>query len=157
MGGGRLRKVVAHGRSTVRPLPCWASAMRREHPYITAHFLSFRPINRTKADRNFFDCTSTVCKNQLSRQHFGAYSCMIMSLKQKKLNQTRDKTRGSAEQRFVRVGSAARSNCLPLNIPVLTERYLFRIPSIEKYEPFHIPCLELCIPSNCCKCTVFEI
>ena len=23
------------------------------------------------------------------------------------------------------------------------------------WYPFHIPCLELCIPFNCCKCTVF--
>ena len=67
MGGGRLREVVAHGGSTVRLLPCWASAMRREHPYITAHFLSFRPIKKSRADRSFFDCTSTVCENQLSR------------------------------------------------------------------------------------------
>ena len=67
MGGGRLRKVVAHGSSTVRLLPCWASPMRREHPYITAHFLSSRPIKKSKADRNFFNWTSTVCKNLLSR------------------------------------------------------------------------------------------
>ena len=31
MGGGRVRKEVAHGGSTVRLLPCSASAMRREH------------------------------------------------------------------------------------------------------------------------------
>ena len=67
MAGGRLRKVVAHGGSTVRLLPCSASAMHREHPYITAHFLSSRPINKSKADRNFFYCTSTVCKDLLSR------------------------------------------------------------------------------------------
>ena len=37
------------------------------------------------------------------------------------------------------------------------KRYPFRIPrpSIDKWYPFHIPCLELCIPFNCCKCTVF--
>ena len=34
------------------------------------------------------------------------------------------------------------------------KRYLFRIPSIDKWYPFHIPCLKLCIPFNCCKCTV---
>ena len=27
----------------------------------------------------------------------------------------------------------------------------------ETRKPFHIPCLELCTPFNCCKCTVFEI
>ena len=24
---------------------------------------------------------------------------------------------------------------------------------IDKWDPFHIPCIELCIPFNCCKCT----
>ena len=33
----------------------------------------------------------------------------------------------------------------------------FRIPSIDKWYPFLIPCLELCIPFNCCKRTVFYI
>ena len=33
--------------------------------------------------------------------------------------------------------------------------YPFRIPSIDKWYLFHIPCLDLCIPFNCCKCTVF--
>ena len=33
--------------------------------------------------------------------------------------------------------------------------YPFCIPSIDKWYPFHIniPCLELCTPFNCCKCT----
>ena len=35
------------------------------------------------------------------------------------------------------------------------KRYSFRIPSIDKWYPFHIPCSELCIPFDCCKCTVF--
>ena len=30
----------------------------------------------------------------------------------------------------------------------------FRIPTIDKWYSFHIPCLELCSPFNCCKCTV---
>ena len=29
------------------------------------------------------------------------------------------------------------------------------IPSFGKWYPFHIPCLELCIPLNCCKFTIF--
>ena len=33
--------------------------------------------------------------------------------------------------------------------------YPFRILSINKWYPFHRPCLELCIPFNCFKCTVF--
>ena len=35
------------------------------------------------------------------------------------------------------------------------KRYPFRIPSTDKWYSFHIPCLELCIPFNFCKCTVF--
>ena len=35
------------------------------------------------------------------------------------------------------------------------KRCPFRIPSIDKWYPFHIPCLELCIRFNCCKCAVF--
>ena len=35
------------------------------------------------------------------------------------------------------------------------KRYPNRIPSIDEWYPFHIPCLELCIPFNCCKWTVF--
>ena len=35
------------------------------------------------------------------------------------------------------------------------KRYPFRIPSIDKWFLFHIPCLELRIPFNCCKCTVY--
>ena len=35
------------------------------------------------------------------------------------------------------------------------KRYRFHIPFIDKWHPFPIPCLELCIPFNCCECTVF--
>ena len=31
------------------------------------------------------------------------------------------------------------------------------IPSIDKWYPFHIPSLELCISFKCCKCTVFKV
>ena len=32
------------------------------------------------------------------------------------------------------------------------KRYPFHLPSIsDKWCPFHIPCLELCIPFDCCK------
>ena len=33
----------------------------------------------------------------------------------------------------------------------------FDVHSIDKWNPFHIPCLELCTFFNCCKCTVFKI
>ena len=35
------------------------------------------------------------------------------------------------------------------------KRYPFRIPSIDKWCPFHKSCLELCIPFNSRKCTIF--
>ena len=48
----------------------------------------------------------------------------------------------------------------PIHYPFINhfsrKRHPFRIPrpSIDKWYAFHIPCLELCIPFNCCKCTV---
>ena len=35
---------------------------------------------------------------------------------------------------------------LPFIYHFSRKRYSFRIPSIDKWNPFHIPCLELCIP-----------
>ena len=35
------------------------------------------------------------------------------------------------------------------------KRYPFSIPSTDTWYPFHTSCLELSIPFNCCKCTVF--
>ena len=32
---------------------------------------------------------------------------------------------------------------------------IFRIPSIDKWCPFSVPSLELCIPFNCCKCMLY--
>ena len=37
------------------------------------------------------------------------------------------------------------------------KRYAFHIPSVGKWYPFHIPCLELCISFICCKCTVGKL
>ena len=42
----------------------------------------------------------------------------------------------------------------PFNIPFLTEKVPLRIPSVGNGTPF--TCL-VCIPLNCCKCTVFKI
>ena len=41
-----------------------------------------------------------------------------------------------------------------LYIPFPTKKVPLQIPSIDKWYPFHIPCLELFILFNCCKCTV---
>ena len=48
----------------------------------------------------------------------------------------------------------------PFIYPFWQQRWPFHIciPSNDKWYPFHIPSLErLCIPFNCCKCTVFKI
>ena len=63
---------------------------------------------------------------------------------------------GVTQQTFIRGGSALRSSPLSFYIPFFTKRYPSRIPSIDKWYPFHIPCLELCIRINCCKCTCFK-
>ena len=65
--------------------------------------------------------------------------------------------RGMAQQSFTRGGSATRYNPLPFYIPFLIKKkYPFgSIPSIDKWCPFHIPSLQLCISFNCCKCTFF--
>ena len=53
---------------------------------------------------------------------------------------------GGAQQMFIRGGS----------VPDFSrKRYPFRILSIDKSFLFHIPCLKLCIPFNCCKYTVY--
>ena len=52
---------------------------------------------------------------------------------------------GGTQQMFIRGDSAPRSNPLPFYRPFFTRKV-----------PFHIPCLELSIPFNCCKYTVFS-
>ena len=48
---------------------------------------------------------------------------------------------GASQQRFLPGGSARRSNLSAFDIPFLTGkvRFLFRIPFIEKWRPFHKP------------------
>ena len=59
------------------------------------------------------------------------------------------------ELMFIQGGSAPRSNPLPPFIYHFSrKRYPFRIPSIDKWYRCHVPCWELCIPFNCCKCTI---
>ena len=47
--------------------------------------------------------------------------------------------RGGAQKRFIRGGSAPRSNPLPFYITFFQKRHPFRIPFIGKRHPFHIP------------------
>ena len=77
--------------------------------------------------------------------------------KQGELFGTNSLTRGGGgySTMFIRGGSALRSNPLPFICYFSGKRYPFRTPSIDKWNPFQIPCLELCIPLNRCKCTVF--
>ena len=39
---------------------------------------------------------------------------------------------------------------------VVRQKKYLRIPSIDKWYPFHIPSLEFCIPFSCCKFIVFK-
>ena len=55
--------------------------------------------------------------------------------------------------------SAVRSSSLPFYIFLLREKVPlpYTVPSIDKWYPFQIPSLELCITFSCCKCTVFKL
>ena len=61
-------------------------------------------------------------------------------------------------QSYIWGGFAWRSNPLPIYIiyHFLQKRSPFRIPSIDKWYPFHTPRLELCNPCSWCKFTVFS-
>ena len=61
------------------------------------------------------------------------------------------------QQSFIWGGSVWRVNPLHFYTPFLTEKAPFRIPSSDKWYPFHIPILEHCIPFNYWKCTVLKI
>ena len=52
-------------------------------------------------------------------------------------------------------GTQQRSSAPPFIYHFSRKRYPFRIPTIDKWYSFHIPCLELCIPLNYRKCTAF--
>ena len=64
---------------------------------------------------------------------------------------------GGDSSKFYTGRLRTRYNPLPFYIPFLIKKkYPFRsIPSMDKWYPFHISCLELCIPFNCCKCIFF--
>ena len=67
--------------------------------------------------------------------------------------------RGDNVEGIRRGGCAPRSIPLPFYIPMhfWQHWYPFRIPSTDKWYRFHIPSLELCIPLNCYKCTVYNV
>ena len=69
---------------------------------------------------------------------------------------------GDTGQSFIWGGPAGRSNPLPFYMSFSAERYPVSVPSIDTCHSFtyqeqllHIPSLELCIPFNSCKFTVF--
>ena len=47
-----------------------------------------------------------------------------------------------------------KSNPLPFYIPFFTKKVPLSYTCCKWFH-FHIPCLELCIPFDCCKCSVF--
>ena len=66
------------------------------------------------------------------------------------------------QQSFIQGSSAPRSNhwsSYPFIYHFWQKRYPFRIhvpKSVDKCHTFHLLSLELCIPLNCCECTVFK-
>ena len=63
---------------------------------------------------------------------------------------------GGTQQSSIRGGSTPGSNHLPLYIPFWgAEKEPLSHPFIDKWYPFHVVSLELCIPFNCCKYTFF--
>ena len=65
--------------------------------------------------------------------------------------------RGGTKKRFLRGGSAPRPTLYTFKYHLWQNKYAFSIPSIDEWYPFHMPSLELCIPSNCFEHTVFKI
>ena len=63
---------------------------------------------------------------------------------------------GDTQQGFTWGRTAPRSNPLSFNIPFLTEKVPLSYTFCWQLVAFHIPGLELCIPFNCCKCSVFN-
>ena len=58
-------------------------------------------------------------------------------------------------KKFLHGGVPPRGRTLTLLYTIFSRKtHPFRIPSIDKWYPFHILCSELCAPFNCCKCIV---
>ena len=76
-------------------------------------------------------------------------------LPEPKTYKTYDEIPGGTQQMFIRGGSARGPTPYPFTYYFSRKRCPFRKPSTDKWYPFNIPYLELCIPFNCCKCAVF--
>ena len=60
------------------------------------------------------------------------------------------------QQSFIRGGFVPRFR--PLSFYIASWKgFPYHIPSIDRWYSFHIPCLKLYIPFNCCKGAVFKI
>ena len=68
-----------------------------------------------------------------------------------------DWTLDGSQQSFIQGGSAPKSNPLPFYIPFFGRKDTPSYTFCWQWYPFHMPGLELYIPLNCCKCTVFKI
>ena len=66
---------------------------------------------------------------------------------------------GIPQQSFILWSSAVRSSSLTFYIFLLREKVPlpYTVPLTDKWYPFRIPSLELCISFSCCKCTVFKL
>ena len=100
-------------------------------------FIIICPIRARPAWRAFKGKRGSPALGRLTSGRGGAYS--------------------KTQQMFIRGGCGPRSNPLPFYIPFFTKKVTLFLPSFDKWYPFHIPCLGLCIPLNFCKCKVFKI
>ena len=90
------------------------------------------------------DTTSSISPLHLRKQYYKT---------------VQDCSLGGTPQMFIPEGSDPRSSPLSFCIPFLTEkgRYPFRIPSVDKWYPFYIPCLKLCIRLTAVNAVSFKI
>ena len=132
--------------------PCCAKNRCCESPRVTS------PLNASTTSV-LTCCLYLFAQSRSSRISVSPSNIPNTAMRQA-MNQTRGKfqktcrkSRERTQQIFIRGGYAPRSNPLPFYIPFFTKKVPL-IPSIDKWYPFHKPCLELCIPLNCCICTV---
>ena len=104
------------------------------------------------------DCLYFICERKFSsRTHVKITRPWKSTLRVLKMAATvyerNSCARGGTQQIFIRGGSAPRLNPFsPFMYHFLRKGDPF---PVDKWYPFHIPCLELCILFNYCKCTVF--
>ena len=143
----------------------WSCFARWYFSYLTPFLLRFPPLQsllpceERRGESTFYlelFFLSTAPKKQQLRSWAKTSQLLALQLSvgsSLRIFLTVPKPVGVTQQILIRGGSAPRSNPYPFINHFSRKRYPFRIPSIDKWYSFHIPCLELCIPFICCECT----